>query len=218
MAPPKKLPATTLDASSNFFQRGKKSTIPQRVVNVKKHITPTTTQKQSSKDNENSESDHIDDAEYSGEEQDSQHSEKDESDDLEDRDEIQSNYDSDSDSEADLQLADNKATQLKESISSIKKPTEITKTKARKPLAKKSDYVAPYVGDIYAGFHQADISETEKFLRQFDLASKYGPCTELTRLERWERAFELGLDPPQNVKDTLVAHMTLNTPVFEGRV
>lgn len=28
-------------------------------------------------------------------------------------------------------------------------------------------------------------------LRQFDLASKYGPCTDLSRLERWERAFEL---------------------------
>lgn len=36
--------------------------------------------------------------------------------------------------------------------------------------------------------HQEDISEQEKILRQFDLASKYGPCLDITRLERWERA------------------------------
>lgn len=39
--------------------------------------------------------------------------------------------------------------------------------------------------------HQADLSDSEKMLRQFDLASKYGPCTDMTRLERWERAFTL---------------------------
>lgn len=36
--------------------------------------------------------------------------------------------------------------------------------------------------------HQEDLTETEKVLRQFDLTSKYGPCTDITRLERWERA------------------------------
>jgi hypothetical protein len=44
--------------------------------------------------------------------------------------------------------------------------------------------------------HQADLSDSEKMLRQFDLASKYGPCTDLTRLERWERAFTLVSKPP----------------------
>ncbi|KAG0330518.1 hypothetical protein BG004_002081 [Podila humilis] len=74
------------------------------------------------------------------------------------------------------------------------------------------------VGDIHVGFHQADLTDVEKVLRQFDLTSKYGPCTDMTRLERWERAFMLGLNPPQHIKDTLVEHSTLNTPLFQGRV
>ncbi|KAF9114019.1 DNA polymerase delta subunit 4 [Mortierella sp. AM989] len=223
MAPPKKSTAT-LDTNANFFQRGKKSTISQRVVTGKKIITPAVAPNKTIKQ-EDDESDHIDDAEFSDDEQASQHSEQNE-DDLEElmNDEIQSDYD-DSDSAADLQKTD-KTSQLKESINAIKKTAEITKiTPKRKAAATRikkttteSDYVVPYVGDIYVGFHQADISDTEKFLRKFDLASKYGPCTELTRLERWERAFDLGLEPPQDVKDTLVAHITLNTPIFEGRV
>ncbi|KAL3140538.1 hypothetical protein ABBQ32_005118 [Trebouxia sp. C0010 RCD-2024] len=39
----------------------------------------------------------------------------------------------------------------------------------------------------------------EWVLRQFDLAAKYGPCTNISRKERWERASLLGLDPPQAV-------------------
>lgn len=51
--------------------------------------------------------------------------------------------------------------------------------------------------------HQADLSEQEKILRQFDLSSKYGPCTDMTRMERWERAF------------TLVSNIqTYNAPCF----
>ncbi|KAF9128402.1 hypothetical protein BG015_004349 [Linnemannia schmuckeri] len=82
----------------------------------------------------------------------------------------------------------------------------------------KAPYVVPNVGDIHSGFHQADLSDFEKMLRQFDLASKYGPCTDMTRLERWERAFTLGLHPPQHVKDTLLQHSSLNMSLFEGRV
>ena len=39
--------------------------------------------------------------------------------------------------------------------------------------------------------HRDNVSEQEQILRQFDLASKYGPCLDMTRLERWERAFQL---------------------------
>ncbi|KAF9150585.1 hypothetical protein BG015_007624 [Linnemannia schmuckeri] len=72
--------------------------------------------------------------------------------------------------------------------------------------------------DIRHGIHQEDISEQEKTLRQFDLASKYGPCLDITRLERWERASLLGLSPPMDIKDLLVKNMTLNTPIFAGQV
>ncbi|KAF9963785.1 hypothetical protein BGZ70_007177, partial [Mortierella alpina] len=94
-----------------------------------------------------------------------------------------------------------------------------TRARSNRKSPTAAAYVAPYVGDIYAGFHQADLSDAEKILRQFDLASKFGPCTDVTRLDRWERAFTLGLDPPQHVKDIILQHeATRNTPLFEGRV
>ncbi|KAK3813688.1 MAG: DNA polymerase delta, subunit 4-domain-containing protein [Linnemannia elongata] len=101
-------------------------------------------------------------------------------------------------------------------VAKVSKPTLPTRSSAGGK--DKAPYVAPNVGDIHSGFHQADLSDSEKMLRQFDLASKYGPCTDMTRLERWERAFTLGLHPPQHVKDTLLQHSSLNTPLFEGRV
>mmetsp|Transcript_37598 Transcript_37598/g.83723 ORF Transcript_37598/g.83723 Transcript_37598/m.83723 type:complete len:120 (-) Transcript_37598:806-1165(-) len=48
-----------------------------------------------------------------------------------------------------------------------------------------------------------DLSPEERTLRAFDLTSKYGPCTGLTRLERWQRAAKFGLEPPQEVYDIL---------------
>ncbi|KAK9861654.1 hypothetical protein WJX84_005067 [Apatococcus fuscideae] len=46
--------------------------------------------------------------------------------------------------------------------------------------------------------------EDEECLRQFDLTSKFGPCTGMTRMERWTRAEEMGLSPPSSVKDILL--------------
>ncbi|NXU56243.1 DPOD4 polymerase, partial [Turnix velox] len=45
-----------------------------------------------------------------------------------------------------------------------------------------------------------------EMLRRFDLAWEYGPCTGITRLQRWERAQELGLSPPLAVRDALLKH------------
>ncbi|XP_069609022.1 DNA polymerase delta subunit 4 [Ranitomeya imitator] len=45
-------------------------------------------------------------------------------------------------------------------------------------------------------------------LIQFDLDWRFGPCTGITRLERWQRADDLGLAPPKNVKEILVTHHT----------
>ncbi|XP_044537981.1 DNA polymerase delta subunit 4-like [Gracilinanus agilis] len=52
---------------------------------------------------------------------------------------------------------------------------------------------------------QKDKSHLE-ILRQFDLDSHFGPCTGITRLQRWERAELLGLEPPQEVLKVLWAH------------
>ncbi|NXL11715.1 DPOD4 polymerase, partial [Mesembrinibis cayennensis] len=45
-----------------------------------------------------------------------------------------------------------------------------------------------------------------EMLRRFDLAWEYGPCTGITRLQRWERAQALGLSPPDPVRDALLEH------------
>ncbi|KAF9970042.1 DNA polymerase delta subunit 4 [Actinomortierella ambigua] len=87
-----------------------------------------------------------------------------------------------------------------------------TRMRKDKPVA------VPDMGDIHRGFHQNELSAVEKTLRQFDLAQKYGPCTDVTRLERWERAFALGMNPPREIKDVLLANPSLNKGLFSGRV
>ncbi|XP_036373287.1 DNA polymerase delta subunit 4 [Megalops cyprinoides] len=41
-------------------------------------------------------------------------------------------------------------------------------------------------------------------LRQFDLDWRYGPCTGISRLQRWDRAALHGLNPPQVVRELLL--------------
>ncbi|XP_017712636.1 PREDICTED: DNA polymerase delta subunit 4 isoform X2 [Rhinopithecus bieti] len=52
-----------------------------------------------------------------------------------------------------------------------------------------------------------DEEEAElELLRQFDLAWQYGPCTGITRLQRWCRAKQMGLEPPPEVWEVLKTH------------
>jgi len=41
-----------------------------------------------------------------------------------------------------------------------------------------------------------DVSDAEVLLRKFDMDPKFGPCVGLSRMDRWNRASRLGLDPP----------------------
>jgi hypothetical protein len=43
----------------------------------------------------------------------------------------------------------------------------------------------------------------EGVLRDFDLDPHFGPCCSLTRRERWDRAFLLGLHPPTEVSSLI---------------
>ncbi|CBQ67938.1 related to DNA polymerase delta subunit 4 [Sporisorium reilianum SRZ2] len=43
----------------------------------------------------------------------------------------------------------------------------------------------------------------QQILRVFDLDPNFGPCMGMSRLERWQRAKELDLDPPQEIHDIL---------------
>ncbi|TCD60946.1 hypothetical protein EIP91_009261 [Steccherinum ochraceum] len=52
--------------------------------------------------------------------------------------------------------------------------------------------------------HAKDQNKAHHILRVFDLSYEYGPCVGVTRIERWERAEALGLNPPSEVKDILL--------------
>ena len=41
-------------------------------------------------------------------------------------------------------------------------------------------------------------------MRNFDMSSHYGPCTGISRLNRWKRAQKLGLKPPIEVLAVIV--------------
>lgn len=48
------------------------------------------------------------------------------------------------------------------------------------------------------------LSEAEqRLLFDFDVCVKYGPCTGMSRGQRWERAERFGLEPPADVKAIL---------------
>lgn len=64
--------------------------------------------------------------------------------------------------------------------------------------------LAPELGEDTQSLSQ---EETElELLRQFDLAWQYGPCTGITRLQRWHRAEQMGLKPPLEVHQVLKTH------------
>ncbi|ORX36385.1 DNA polymerase delta, subunit 4-domain-containing protein [Kockovaella imperatae] len=46
-------------------------------------------------------------------------------------------------------------------------------------------------------------NEIHHVLRIFDMTSAYGPFIGVTRLQRWERAKKLGLNPPEEIKRIL---------------
>jgi DNA polymerase delta subunit 4 len=67
-----------------------------------------------------------------------------------------------------------------------------------------------------------DAEADEQLLRQFDMTSRYGPVSGITRLQRWERAAALGLQPPEGIKRLILKHgeaSCFNQHVFsEGKL
>lgn len=67
-----------------------------------------------------------------------------------------------------------------------------------------------------------DVARDERTLREFDLTGKFGPFSGVTRLQRWERAAKLGLNPPEEVRQLILKHgenTEMNKHVFsEGKV
>jgi len=52
--------------------------------------------------------------------------------------------------------------------------------------------------------HAEKQNKVHHILRTFDLSYEYGPCIGVSRLDRWERAEALGLNPPPEVKEILM--------------
>ncbi|CAA2934643.1 DNA polymerase delta subunit 4 [Olea europaea subsp. europaea] len=65
---------------------------------------------------------------------------------------------------------------------------------------------------------QDDCDSKEEVLRQFDMSMAYGPCLGMTRLDRWERAKALGLNPPKDVERLLRAEKVNAQCLWDGRI
>nr|XP_046256079.1 DNA polymerase delta subunit 4 isoform X1 [Scatophagus argus]XP_046256088.1 DNA polymerase delta subunit 4 isoform X1 [Scatophagus argus] len=77
----------------------------------------------------------------------------------------------------------------------------VKKAKKREKREKKSTPPPPRKAEVETETVQEE--ELQK-LRQFDLDWRFGPCTGISRLQRWERAKLHGLDPPEEIRDLLL--------------
>ncbi|KAJ8450576.1 hypothetical protein Cgig2_020213 [Carnegiea gigantea] len=107
-----------------------------------------------------------------------------------------------------------------------KKKGGSTISKPSPKLAKKTP-PTPYIGvdlvqppalvaDEASLDHQDERDENEEVLRQFDINMKYGPCIGMTRLERWNRANKLGLNPSKEVEELLKSGKVLSECLWDG--
>ncbi|XP_054635347.1 DNA polymerase delta subunit 4 [Dunckerocampus dactyliophorus] len=77
--------------------------------------------------------------------------------------------------------------------------------KERKVTKKDEQPTAPSAQDTETATCR---NEEEDKLRQFDLDWRLGPCTGISRLQRWERAKLHGLNPPEEIRDLLLRKQT----------
>lgn len=52
--------------------------------------------------------------------------------------------------------------------------------------------------------HAEEQDKFDYILRVFDNSHEYGPCVGIPRLQRWERAQAMGLNPPPEIRDILL--------------
>eukprot|EP00290_Baffinella_frigidus_P005820 CAMPEP_0180135612 /NCGR_PEP_ID=MMETSP0986-20121125/10948_1 /TAXON_ID=697907 /ORGANISM="non described non described, Strain CCMP2293" /LENGTH=145 /DNA_ID=CAMNT_0022076371 /DNA_START=25 /DNA_END=462 /DNA_ORIENTATION=- len=75
---------------------------------------------------------------------------------------------------------------------------------AQEPVVKEREASPEVERELEDGsFCPFKVAEAE--LRTFDMQTLYGPCMSLTRVERFERASKLNLQPPQRVRQILDA-------------
>nr|XP_043617650.1 DNA polymerase delta subunit 4 [Erigeron canadensis] len=113
----------------------------------------------------------------------------------------------------------------KKKNSGISKPST-TKSKPSNPKSKHSASFGSNVAQPPAliAHGSPDLQEShdanEEVLRQFDLNMAYGPCAGMKRLDRWQRAATLGLNPPEDIHRLLTSGGTAvcADSLWDGRV
>lgn len=113
---------------------------------------------------------------------------------------------------------------IKEFFKQKKSGSSTSKAKSSSCTSKKkssqADHSASYGSDIAHGFVdlQDDYDEINMKLKQFDMNMAYGPCVGISRLERWQRAKRLGLNPPEEIEELLGSSNVRRESLWDGRV
>ena len=92
------------------------------------------------------------------------------------------------------------------SLAATQRKSKATEAKTAKSTASKrlSSHVVSKQRGLESAAASVDLDALEARLRrEFDLENKFGPVTGMTRMERWERAQRMGLDPPSWVRDEI---------------
>ncbi|GAA5881137.1 hypothetical protein JCM16303_004813 [Sporobolomyces ruberrimus] len=66
--------------------------------------------------------------------------------------------------------------------------------------------------------HREDMDDIETILLQFDHEESFGPCSRISRLERFERAEKLGLNPDPEIGDILRSNEGRNRKEYKESV
>ncbi|KAM4594520.1 DNA polymerase delta subunit 4 [Fundulus diaphanus] len=75
---------------------------------------------------------------------------------------------------------------------------KVAKKSKKREKQEKSPTPPPSQQDV------ATAEEEMRKLKQFDLDWRFGPCTGISRLQRWERAKSHGLNPPEEIRELLL--------------
>mmetsp|Transcript_45964 Transcript_45964/g.107851 ORF Transcript_45964/g.107851 Transcript_45964/m.107851 type:complete len:150 (-) Transcript_45964:149-598(-) len=90
-------------------------------------------------------------------------------------------------------LAQSIRTQKEEAKAAVSKPIKFEEPRKALPTERKID------NEIVT------VSSALTELETFDMCTKFGPCMSMDRLQRWNRASKLGLEPPQRIQKLLEA-------------
>ncbi|KAF9072093.1 DNA polymerase delta, subunit 4-domain-containing protein [Rhodocollybia butyracea] len=66
--------------------------------------------------------------------------------------------------------------------------------------------------------HAEKQNRIHDILRVFDLTYNYGPCIGISRIDRWERAQALGLNPPSEIRDILLTRQGIEDTTYAQNV